>query len=228
MACRTPTCKLAFRTIAGDDAVNGRVIYAHLGSGASLAATKDGKPIDTTMGFTPASGIMMSSRSGDLDPGVFSYLHRKVGMEVEEYEHMVNFESGLLGVSELSADMYTLLQMEETNPQAAEAVELFVYQVKQAIGALTTSLGGVDSVVFSGGIGERSSVLRSRIANGLEYLGIDLDEAKNEQHAECISADGSRVGVHVIPTDEAHVIATQVSSTLNYQPAQEDSSHGIK
>lgn len=205
----------AFRVAAGDAAANGRVILAHLGSGASLMATRGGKAIDTTMGFTPVSGVVMSSRAGDLDPGILGYLHEQTGMSIEQYNHMINFESGLLGVSELSADMRTLLDHETTNPQAAEAVNLFVYQVKKAIGALATTLGGMDSLIFSGGIGEQSSILRARIAEGLDFLGIELAPASNERHAELISAPGSQVGVHVLPTDEARTISQQVMQTLN-------------
>lgn len=204
-----------FRRIAGDAAANGRVIIAHLGSGASLTAVKDGKPIDMTMSFTPASGIIMSSRSGDVDPGIARYLQAEYGMTLEEYNQMVNFESGLLGVSELSADMYTLLQAQATNEYAADAVNLFVYQVKKAIGALATTLGGVDSIIFSGGIGEQSSELRGRILVGLNFLGIELNPDGNQQHAECISSPASAVGIHVIKTNESRVIITQVIETIN-------------
>jgi len=205
----------AFGAAAGETAANGRIIFAHMGSGVSLAAVHGGKPVDTTMGFTPTSGVVMSSRSGDLDPGVLSYLHVQTGMTIEQYGHMVNFESGLLGVSGLSADMYTLLQRESADEHAAEAVELFVYQIKKAIGALATTLGGLDSLIFAGGIGEQSSVLRGRIADGLGFLGIQLDAASNERHDELISAKGSQVGVHVLPTDEAHIISEQVIQVVN-------------
>lgn len=214
----------AFQAMAGETAAHGRVIFAHLGSGASLAATRDGKPVDTTMGFTPASGVVMSTRSGDIDPGLAWFLNQQTGMSLEEYNHMVNFESGLLGVSELSGDMYTLLQNEATNEQAAEAVNLFCYQVRKSIGALAATIGGLDSLVFSGGIGEQAIGLRARICNELGFLGIDLDDASNAQHASLISVQGSRVGVHVIPTDEALVIAKQVVATLDvYQEKVGDS-----
>lgn len=213
----------AFRDVAGDVAANGRVIFAHLGSGASLAATHSGKPIDTTMGFTPASGIVMSTRSGDIDPGVAWYLHKQAGMSVEAYNHMVNFESGLLGVSGLSADMLTLLNNEAANQHAAEAVDLFCYQAKKAIGGLVASLGGVDSLVFSGGIGEQAPRIRSRICSGLGFLGIELDENSNAQHLECISSLSSRVGVHVIPTDEAQIIGKQTVGVMN---AEQTGGHG--
>lgn len=205
----------AFRTIAGEEAANGRVIFMHLGTGASLVALRGGKPVDSSMSFTPASGVMMSTRSGDLDPGIARYMQAQYGLGIEEFNHMVNFESGLLGVSDLSADMYTLTQNEATNPQAADAINLFVHQIRKYIGSLATTIGGLDSVIFSGGIGENSSALRSRICEGLEFLGIELDENSNQQHIECISSPTSRVGVHVIPTNEAHVIVRQVLEIVN-------------
>ncbi len=205
----------AFRAVAGEDAANGRIIFAHLGSGASLAATHRGQPVDTTMSFTPASGVVMSSRSGDLDPGIAGYMYQQHGMTPAEFTHLVNYESGLLGVSELSADMYTLLQHESTNPNVAEAIDLFIYQTRKAIGALAATLGGLDSVIFSGGIGERSAVIRARVCDGLGFLGIELDSASNEQSTELISSAQSRVGVHVITTDEASIIAKQVFETID-------------
>lgn len=205
----------AFREIAGEDAANNRVIYAHLGSGASLAATVNGKPTDTTMGFTPASGIIMSTRSGDIDPGLANYLNRQYGVSMEEFHQIVNFESGLLGVSEISADMKSLLDSEKSHEQAADAVNLFVYQVKKAIGALSTTIGGIDSLIISGGMGEVSSVIRERICSGLEYLGIELDDDANQKNARLISSESSRVGVHVIHTDEAKTITTQVLAIMN-------------
>jgi acetate kinase len=204
----------AFRDLAGDGAVNGRVIYAHLGSGASLAATRGGQPIDTTMSMTPASGIVMSSRAGDLDPCIGWYLEQQEGISAKRYNQMVNHESGLLGVSGVSADMATLLLHERESEQVAEAIELFCYRARQAIGALSASLGGLDSLVFSGGIGEQSAAIRMRICEGLDFLGIQLDHAANEQHGSLISVPGTKVGVHVIPTDEARLIATQVAAQV--------------
>ncbi len=199
----------AFRQKAGEVAADGRVIFAHLGSGASLAAIKGGKPVDMTMGFTPASGVMMSTRSGDVDPGIEWYLQRQAGIDSEAYNHMVNFESGLLGVSGLSGDMLNLLQNEAGNERAAEAVSLFCYQVKKSIGALAATLGGLDSLVFSGGIGEQAPAIRERICSGLDFLGIQLDGASNDNQADLISAAQSKVGVHVMPTDESLVMAQQ-------------------
>ena len=207
----------AFGHKAGSLAQNGRVILAHLGSGASVTATRQGKPIDTTMGLTPASGVTMSTRAGDLDPGIFGFLHRHNHMTSEEFEHMVNFESGLLGVSGITGDMEKLLTLEATNEDAALAIELFVRSVKKAIGGLAALLGGVDSLIFSGGIGERSAVLRSRICDELGYMGVELDEVANQRHDFLISSGQSRAGVHVIPADEAQIIAKQTIELLRNQ-----------
>lgn len=204
----------AFEDYAGRTAMEGRVIYAHLGSGASLAATRGGKPVDTTMGFSPASGIMMSSRSGDIDPSLAWYMHHEHGMSADDFKRMVHTESGLLGVSGRSADMYTLLQEEHEQPTSADAVNLFVYQVQKAIGALTATIGGLDSLVFSGGMGEQSSIIRARVCAGLEYLGIELDDDRNNEHLQLISSDSSRAGVHVLPTDEAQVMCQLVGDAI--------------
>ncbi len=204
----------AFRARAGEVAAHGRVIMAHLGSGASVTALQNGKPIDTTMGFTPVSGIAMSTRSGSLDPTTFSFLHRKTGMSSDEFDHMVNFESGLLGVSGISGDMHALLQIENDRPEAALAIDLFVYEVKKAIGMCSAVLGGVDSLIFSGGIGEQSVVLRARICQDLAYLGINLNDAANDKNAFLISGESSRAGVHVIPANEASIIARQTMKVV--------------
>jgi len=204
-----------FREKAGEMAANGRVVLAHLGSGASMTAMRAGKPIDTTMGFTPTSGLVMSTRSGDLDPNIFSFLHRQNNMSLEQFGQMVSGKSGLLGVSGVSGDMQKLLSIEGENNDAKAAVELFVHGVKKSIGAFSAVLGGVDSIIFSGGIGEQSSVLRSRICEGLEYLGVEIDEALNKQNSFLISGSQSKVGVHVVSTDEARVIAAQTLELLN-------------
>lgn len=193
---------------------NGRVILAHLGNGASMAAVKDGQSIDTTMGFTPAAGLPMSRRSGDLDPGLVSYLARTEGMSVDQFHGMVNSESGLLGVSEYSSDMRDLLKEEGTNRKAAEAIALFCYQAKKTIGSLAAALGGVDTLVFSAGIGEHSPVVRARICEGLEFLGIVLDQARNGDDAPVISTENSPVTVRVIHTDEEREIAESVVRVL--------------
>lgn len=197
------------------DAVNGRIILAHLGNGASMAAVKDGKAIDTTMGFTPTSGLPMSRRSGDLDPGLVSYLARTEGMSVDQFHKMVNTESGLLGVSELSPDMRDLLAQEQSDPRAAEAVALFCYQARKWIGALAAAMGGLDTLVFSAGIGENSPVIRARICDGLEFLGLAIDEVRNQAGQGVISREGGGVTVRVIHTDEESEIAQSVVLLLH-------------
>ncbi|MBH0177242.1 MAG: acetate/propionate family kinase [Nitrospira sp.] len=194
---------------------NGRIILAHLGNGASMTAVKDGKSIETTMGFTPASGMPMSRRSGDLDPGLVSYLARTEGMTVEQFHRMANSESGLLGVSEISADMRDLLKEEGNDPRAAEAVALFCYQAKKTIGSLAAALGGLDTLVFSAGIGEHAPVIRARICDGLEFLGVVIDHACNQKNDAVISKEGGRVTVRVIPTDEEREIAASVMALLS-------------
>jgi acetate kinase len=212
----------SFRAIAGENAVNGRVIYAHLGSGVSLTATLHGKPVDTTMSFTPASGVMMSSRSGDMDPGIISYLSQEFDMDIATFTHMVHSEAGLLGVSGSSADMLTLLNMEHESPAAAAAVELFVYTIQKAIGSLTTTLNGIDSLVFSGGIGEKSAIIRGRVCDKLQYLGIAVDPDQNARSCTLISSPDSRAGVHVIATNEARVIATQALAISNQENTEKE------
>ncbi|SRR5581483_7915140 len=198
----------------GTEAANGRVVLAHLGNGASLAAVRDGKCIDTTMGFTPAAGLPMSTRAGDLDPGLVGYMAREERMTAERFHDMVNRESGLLGVSEISADMRTLLERESTDVRAAEAVALFCYQTKKWIGAFSAALNGLDTLVFAGGIGENAAAIRKRICAELDFLGVQLDETKNRCGAQVISPAGSRVTVRVIRTDEEVMIARAVCRLL--------------
>ncbi|MEQ1680324.1 MAG: acetate/propionate family kinase [Nitrospira sp.] len=195
--------------------VSGRVIMAHLGNGASMAAVKNGRAVDTTMGFTPTSGLPMSRRSGDLDPGLVSYLARTEGMTVDRFHRMVNAESGLLGVSETSSDMRDLLKEERNDARAAEAVALFCYHAKKGIGSLAAALGGLDTLVFSAGIGEHSPIVRARICEGLEFLGIAIDSARNEADEAVISSEGSRVTVRVIHTDEESEIARSVLEMIS-------------
>jgi len=192
----------------------GKVVLAHLGNGASLAALDSGKSVDTSMGFTPASGVPMSTRSGDLDPGVMWYLARTEGLDAKGFNEMINFKSGLLGISEISSDMRVLLETEAREPQAAEAITFFSYQIRKNLGAFAAALGGLDTVVFSGGIGENAPTVRQRICENLQFLGIELDLNKNLQNAAVISTTGSRVVVRVIRTDEESIIATIVSRTL--------------
>jgi acetate kinase len=196
-------------------ASKGRVILAHLGNGASLAAVRDGKSIDTSMGFTPAAGLPMSTRSGDLDPGLVSYLARTEQMSAAQFQKMANHESGLLGVSETSSDLRDLLPREADDVRAAEAVALFCYQVKKWIGSFAAALGGVDTLVFSAGIGENNPAIRARICDGLGFLGIELDAARNTMNAPVISAKTGRVTVRVIRTDEELMIARSVRQILH-------------
>jgi len=192
----------------GDPAAgSGRVILAHLGNGASLAALRDGKSIDTSMGFTPSSGLVMSTRCGDLDPGLLSYLAQIDAMDGARLQTLVSHESGLLGVSETSSDVRDLLKSESTDPRAAEAIALFCYQAKKWIGAFAAALGGLDTLVFAGGIGENAAPIRRRICDGLEFLGVTVDEARNRDNAGLISGEAARVAVRVIRTDEESVIA---------------------
>jgi acetate kinase len=195
--------------------VTRRVILAHLGSGASLAALRGGKSIETSMGFTPTAGLVMSTRTGDLDPGLMYYLARTKGMTPPRFQRMVNHESGLLGVSGTSADLRDLLAREERDARAANAVELFCYQVKKWIGAFTAVLGGLDTLVFAAGIGEHAPLVRARICDGLGFLGITLHARRNAQNAALISTDASRVRVRVIHTDEEIMIARSVTRVLN-------------
>jgi acetate kinase len=203
-------------TRIGDPAAEvGRVILAHLGNGASLAAVRDGKSIDTSMSFTPNSGVPMSTRSGDLDPGLALYLARTEKMGAEQFNGLVNSQSGLLGISETSSDMRELVERETQDVRAAEAVALFCYQVKKWIGAFAAALGGLDTLVFTGGIGESAPLIRERICAELGFLGIELDPQRNAQHAPLISPDTGNVKVRMIRTDEELMIAKSVIRVLN-------------
>lgn len=201
---------------AGKKSTNGKVILAHLGNGASLTAVKQGKSIDTTMGFTPASGVMMGTRSGDLDPGVAWYLMQFEKLSPKEFNQLVNHESGLLGISETSSDMQELIKSEVADHRAAEAIEMFCYQVKKSIGSFAAALGGVDTLIFSGGIGENIPEIRSRICLDLGFLGIELDEKLNQKNEQVISTETGKVIVRVIATNEELMIARLVSQVLNY------------
>ena len=200
--------------LAGKEAIQRRVILAHLGSGASLAAVCDGKSIDTSMGFTPAGGLTMGSRPGDLDPGVAWYILQSENLTPRQFNTLINHESGLLGISEFSSDMRDLLANEQHDVRTAEAVALFCYQARKWIGAFAAALGGLDMLVFSGGIGENSPVVRARICDGLQFLGIELEEKHNGANKDVISAAAGRVAVRVIRTDEEQMIARSVCRTL--------------
>lgn len=205
--------------VAGQQAARGRVVLAHLGSGASLAALRDGRSVETTMGFTPTSGIPMSTRSGDLDPGVLLYLLRTGTMTVDALDHLLNRESGLLGISESTPDVRDLLATEARDARAAEALAVFCYRARQAIGSLAAAIGGVDTLVFSGGIGENAPPVRARIARGLEHLGVSLDEGRNDTGAAIISTETSRCTVRVLHTDEQSIIARETLRVLRERDA---------
>lgn len=200
--------------LAGKEAVRQKIILAHLGNGASLAAVNDGKSVDTSMGFTPTSGLPMGTRSGDLDPGVALYLMQQEKVSPQKFGYLVNHESGLLGISGTSADMRDLINTEYTNVRAAEAIEFFCYQTKKWIGSFTAVLNGLDSLVFSGGIGEHVPEIRSKICDSLAFLGIELDEINNMNNETVISKDTSKVKVYVIKTNEELMIAKLVCKVL--------------
>jgi acetate kinase len=208
--------------LAGTEAAQGRVILAHLGSGASLAAVRDGKSVDTSMSFTPAAGLPMGTRSGDLDPGLVWYLARTEGLDAKRFNEMVNSQSGLLGVSETSSDMRDLLDRETLDVRAADAIALFCYQVKKWIGAFAAALGGLDTLVFAGGIGENAPAVRAWACEGLGFLGIELEEKRNAASEGMISAAASRVVVRVIRTDEELMIARTVCRVLGLGRSQEN------
>jgi acetate kinase len=196
-------------------ATKGRVILAHLGNGASLAAVRRSKSIDTSMGFTPTAGLVMSTRTGDLDPGLVYYLARTERMTAAQFQQIVNHESGLLGVSGTSSDLRELLAQEAGDGRAAEAVGLFCYEAKKWIGSFGAALGGLDTLVFAGGIGENAPLIRERICEGLGFLGIELNRKRNVKNAPLISPAAGRVKVRVIRTDEELMIARSVTRVLN-------------
>ncbi len=209
--------------LAGAEAAKGRIVLAHLGNGASLTAVRDGKSVDTSMSFTPTAGVPMSTRSGDLDPGLVWYLARTENMDAQQFNVMVNTQSGLLGISETSSDMRDLLNRETQDVRAAEAVALFCYQVKKWIGSFAAALGGLDTLVFAGGIGENAPAVRARICDGLGFLGIELEEQRNAKSEGVISAAASRVAVRVIHTDEEWMIAKSVCRVLGLGLGSEES-----
>jgi acetate kinase len=200
--------------VAGEEAASGRVILAHLGNGASLTAVFRRRSIDTTMSFTPSAGLPMSTRSGDLDPGLGWYLARTEQVTAKQFHHMVNHEAGLLGVSETSPDIRDLLSRESHDVRAAEALALFCYQTRKWICALAGALEGLETLVFAGGIGENASKIRERICQGLSFLGIRLDPTRNDANNPVISHEGGRVVVRVIRTDEELIIAKSICRVL--------------
>jgi acetate kinase len=196
------------------EAARGRLIIAHLGNGASLAAVKDGMPVDTTMGFTPTGGLMMGTRSGDLDPGVLIHLMRERKYDWCQVDELVNSKAGLLGVSGISPDMKSLMERRATEPSASEAVELFCYLLRKHIGAMAAALGGVDTLVFTGGIGERAAAVREEVCAELRYLGIRLDTTQNASNAAIISTPDATCTVRVMPTNEDLMIARHTRALL--------------
>ncbi len=197
--------------VAGPSAAAGRIILAHLGSGASLTAVRNGESVDTTMGFTPAAGVLMATRPGDLDPGVIAYLLRKERLSPEQCNDLINHECGLLGLSETSGDIRDLLEREGEDVRAAEAIASFCYATRKSIGSLSAALGGLDMLVFSGGIGENAATVRSRICRDLGFLGLELDEEANTMRRSLISSAKSDVAVYVVGTDEELMIAKSVA-----------------
>jgi acetate kinase len=192
----------------------GRAIIAHLGNGASLAAVREGFPLDTTMGFTPTGGLMMGTRSGDLDPSVLVHLLVQQGYDAAAIERLVDHESGLLGVSGATSDMKVLLETREKQPHAGEAVELFCYVLRKNIGAFAAVLGGIDTLVFTGGIGERAAAVRAETCRGLEHLGIRIDRERNERHDPIVSPSGGSCTVRIVRTDEDRMIARHTRALL--------------
>lgn len=200
--------------VAGLAAAHGRVVLAHLGNGASLAAVVGGRCVDTSMGLTPTGGLVMSSRSGDLDPGVVAHLARLRHLSLDGVEHLLTHESGLQGISGRSADMQALLALELADPRARLAIDIFCYQVRKWIGAFAAALGGLDVLVFSGGIGEHSAIVRARVCRELAFLGVELVDEQNAIHAPLISVPAARVQVRVIPTNEALMMAREAYAVL--------------
>ena len=191
-----------------------RTIVAHLGNGASIAAIRDGVSIDTSMGMTPAGGLAMSTRTGDLDPGIFLYLARARGFSLAQLDNAVNHGGGLLGISQLSGDARDLLAARDRNQKAREAIDIFCYHVRKFIGAYAAALGGLDLLVFTGGIGEHSPEIRAQICEGLEFLGIDIDRARNAGAEVLISSTKSAVAVRAMSTNEEAMIARHVRQLL--------------
>ena len=208
------SCESILRQLHEMKAGAGRVLIAHLGNGASVTAVRDGVSVDTSMGFSPTSGIMMGTRCGDLDPTVLTYLARTQAMGIDALEQLVNERSGLLGVSGLGQDMRDLLEAAESNSEAAEAIELYCYTARKYFGALAAVLGGVETIVFTGGVGENAAPIRENICAGLLHLGVDLDLERNRAHEVTISSDKSRVTVRVVRTNEDLMIAKHVARLL--------------
>ena len=201
----------------GNESAQGKIILLHLGNGASLAAVRFGKSQDTSMGFSPASGMLMSTRSGDIDPGLAWYLLQEDRMTPDEFSHLVNYESGLLGISGSTGNIEELMKTKNSDPRAEEAVEMFCYQVKKYIGAFASVLGGVETIVFSGGIGANSPAIRERICQGLQFLGVQLDFARNVSNEQIISDQSSTVKIRVMKTNEELMIARLTAGLMAFE-----------
>lgn len=200
---------------AGDAVARGRVVIAHLGNGCSMAAIREGRSLDTTMGFTPTGGLMMSSRSGDLDPEIILYLLEQRRLTTAAVSDIINRKAGLTGVSGGSSDMRDLLARAPTDPRAAEAVDLFCYLAKKFVGALSAVLGGLDVLVFTAGIGENAPAVRRKICDGIGYLGLFVDLARNGANAPVISTTESSTSIRVIPTNEELMIARHTAGVIS-------------
>jgi acetate kinase len=194
-------------SIAEKETVLEKIIFAHLGNGASMAAVNNGKCIDTSMSFSPASGMAMGTRSGDIDPNIAIYMLQQEKITVDELSTVVNEESGLLGISATTCNMQTIIQNKHVDKNALEAFEVFCYQAKKYIGSYAAALGGLQTLVFTGGIGENAPEVRSQICAGLQFLGIEIDAERNENNASIISTDESKVCVRIIKTNEALMMA---------------------
>lgn len=197
-----------------EQAANGRVVVAHLGSGASMAALRNGCSVETTMGFTPAGGLVMSTRCGDVDPGLLVHLLQDDSRTVGDVNELINRRSGLLGLSGISSNMQELLELERDRPSARRAIEVFCHQARKYLGGLAAVLGGLDTLVFTAGIGENAPSVRQRICHGLEFLGIRLDSERNAAGAGVISVDGAPATVRVMATNEELMIARHARSVL--------------
>jgi acetate kinase len=200
--------------IAGSSA-GGKVVLAHLGNGSSLAAVEGGRCVDTSMGFTPIGGVVMSTRSGDLDPGVLTHIARTEGLTPDQLEDVVSHRCGLLGISGASGDMRALLAAGAADEASRLAVSIYCYEIKKRIGSYAAALGGIETLVFSGGIGEQAPSVRAQICHGLECLGVDVDQERNAANGSVISTPASRVAVRVIPTDEEVMIARAAHHLLS-------------
>jgi acetate kinase len=210
------SCEFIVESLRAVDAAaaDGRMIVAHLGNGASLTAVREGKSLETTMGFSPAGGLVMGTRLGDVDPSVLLYALQQEKMDAQALSRLVNAESGLQGVAQTGHDMRDLLAREASDPRAADALALFCYSARKHLGALSAALGGLDTLIFTGGIGEHAAPIRERICAGLEFLGVALDPDHNRDHAPVISRDAAAVTVRVMTTDEDRMLARHAARVM--------------